>query len=179
MTTLVALTLKFLAEGATEGAIGTILKAPVIAAFDGLYRVAFKSARRSQKLAGVWTGIVKQTIGGKEGEYKLALRFERKKGSASLVGRGLLWPAAQGNSPKLKNIDPLVFAASAQGDRLRIDFWNADSDKVQFGTIIADLTGSRSKFDGTFAAIAITDKKPAAGSVSLVLQQSVLDIDVS
>jgi len=178
MTT-AALTLKFLAEGATEGAVAAILKDPAVQAFDAIYKWLFRSARKSEALRGVWSGPVTQTSGATRGKYRLILRFERRRGSALLVGRGLLWPDSEGNKPTLKNLDFLTFAATLQGDYLRIDFRNADEDKVQFGAIIAEVSGGRETLSGYFTAIAIDDKRPVSGSVTLAKQETMLDIKLS
>lgn len=176
MAEIVLLTLKFIGQEAAQGAIGAILKEPVVMAFDGLYKWFFKSARVSQALNGIWHGTVEQTSGTKQGKYRLLLRFVRRRGSALLEGRGLLWPDAQKNNPKLLNITALHFAAYLQGEHLRIDFRNADPNKVQFGAILAEVSGKRDTITGNFAAIAISDKKPAAGSVTLSKRETMLDI---
>src|SRR5687768_771329 len=102
-----ALTLKFVVEGASEGAVAAILKDPAAQAFDAIYKWLFRSARKSEALRGVWSGTVTQSSGTMKGKYRLILRFERRRGSALLVGRGLLWPESDGNNPRLKELDAL------------------------------------------------------------------------
>jgi len=115
----------------------------MVATFDALYKWSFRGARKAEALAGLWNGTYEQSSGSRAGKYKLVVRLRRKRGSSLLAGRGLAWPVKQGSNPRLNDVDPLDFACTMPVPFIRLDFRNSDENKVQFGTIIAKLSGMK------------------------------------
>lgn len=168
MAVIIQGTLRYLAGKGTEAFVSKLIEKTTLGAMDAIYRWFSSNARNAAVLEGLWEAQVSQRSGSRKGPSKLLVRLTRKKGSSLLVGRGLLWPAKHPDPPMSSETDIIDFTATKTGNFLRLDFRNADQDKVQFGTIIGHVTsGKHDTIEGQYSAISIADQKLVSGGIKM------------